>query len=197
MTASRTLAVLLLALSGSGVLAAELVGVPGSGTQYPATMEGNVGGKTVKMTLTGVALRQKYLFNVYAIGSYVEEGAGVRTAEELTAKDCSKRLHLVMERSVAGSVMAEAFQEAIRLNYAAPAFDAEVGQLVQLLSAHDAQKGDTIVFTHIPGVGLQCQMPGQADLLIKNVPFARAVWEIYLGKNNLGEAIKRGLVSRL
>ena len=27
--------------------------------------------------------------------------------------------------------------------------------------------------------------------------FARAVWEIYLGPNNLGESIKKGLVSRL
>ena len=27
--------------------------------------------------------------------------------------------------------------------------------------------------------------------------FSRAVWDIYLGRNNLGEGIKKGLVSRV
>ena len=58
-------------------------------------------------------------------------------------------------------------------------------------------KGDHIYLSHVPGVGLHCRIIGKAEFVIKNPQFSRAVWDIYLGKNNLNEAIKKGLVSRL
>src|SRR5262249_38425646 len=119
------------------------------------------------------------------------------SAEELAAADCPKRLHLVMERTVEGKDLAEAFRSAIRLNYPEPAFAEEVQTLVQLLRGDSARKGDHIYLTHVPGVGLHCSRSGKAEFLIKNPRFARAVWDIYLGKNNVGEAVKKGLVSRL
>ena len=197
MVASRTLAVALLVLGGAGVLAAELVGVHGSDTQFTTTMEATIDGKPVRLVLTGAAVRQKFFLNVYAIGSYVQEGARVRTPEELAAVDCPKRLHLVMERTVEGKDMAEAFRTAIRQNYAGPAFDQEVNDLVQFMQGQTAQKGDHIFITHIPNGGLHCSLAGKGEILIKNAQFARAVWDIYLGKNNLGDGIKKGLVSRL
>src|SRR6516164_1497251 len=109
-------------LWAAGVSATELVGVRGSNTQFTTTMGITVGGKPVQLVLTGVALREKFFFNVYAIGSYVLEGAGVRTAEELAAVDKPKQLHLVMERDVSGTDIAEAFVVAIRQNYPTPAF---------------------------------------------------------------------------
>ena len=193
----RMLAAAVLALGGAAAGAAERVGVPGSSTTYPAYLEAAGGGKTIRFNLTGVALRKKLVFNVYTIGSYLVEGTAVRTAEDLAAADSLKSLHLVMERTVEGKDMASAFETAIRQNYPAPAFEAEVGQLVQLMNAHNAEKGDYIVLTHTPGVGLRCLMPGKVDFTIKNPQFSKAVWDVYLGRNNLGEAIKKGLVSRL
>jgi hypothetical protein len=177
--------------------AADLVGVPGSSTQYPSAIEANVGGKSVKMNLTGTALRTKFFFSVYSIGSYVAEGASVHSAEDLIAADCAKRLHLVMERTVDGKDLAEAFRAAIRLNHAEPAFNDEINSLVQFMRSTSARKGDNIQLTHVPGIGLHCSMAGKAEFLIKNVGFARAVWEIYFGKNNIGDGIKKGLLSRL
>ncbi len=197
MISGRILAAIVVACGGAGALAAEVVGVPGSGTQYSTPVETVSDGKPVRLVLTGTALRQKFFLNVYAIGSYIQEGVSVRTAEELTASDSPKRLHLIMERAVAGKDMAEAFRAAIRLNYPEPAFAAEVNALAQQLQNHTAEKGDQILFTHIPEVGLHCNLIGKTDFTIKNVQFSRAVWNIYLGKNNLGEAIKKGLVSRL
>ncbi len=197
MISSRILAAIVVACGGAGTFAAEVVGVPGSSTQYTTPVEAISEGKPVQLVLTGTALRQKYFLNVYAIGSYVQQGASVRTAEELAASDSPKRLHLIMERAVAGKDMAEAFRVAIRMNYPEPAFAAEVNTLVQQLQNHTAEKGDQILLTHVPGVGLHCNLSGKAEFTIKNVHFSQAVWNIYLGKNNLGEAIKKGLVSRL
>jgi hypothetical protein len=187
----------LVVLGAAGVGAAQMVGVPGSGVQYPAKVETTVAARPVRMVLTGVALRQKVFVNVYAIGSYVQEGVAVRSAEELAAADCPKRLHLVMERTVDGKDMAEAFRAAVRRNYPEPAFANEVNMLAQRLRGDSARQGEHIFLTHVPGVGLHGSRPGKAEFLIKNPAFSKAIWDIYLGRNNLGEGIKRGLVSRL
>ena len=106
-------------------------------------------------------------------------------------------LHLIMERDLDGKDLAQAFQEAIRLNYAAPTFDQEITKLGDALKARSIKKGDNMQLIHVPGVGLECLVNGKMEVTINNVAFARAVWEIYLGPKNLGTEIKAGLVFRL
>lgn len=193
----KWLAAGMLVLGGVSWAIAQGVPVPGSKTRYPMTAQANVNGKAISLVLTGVAMRTKFIANVYAIGSYVQAGVQVRNVEDLAGTDCVKQLHLIMEREVDGADMAGAFQDAIRRNYPAPAFEAEVKQLADTMRAHSADRGDHIVLTHIPGVGLHCHSPGKINLVIRNPKFSRAVWDIYLGRRNLGEKIKDGLASLL
>jgi hypothetical protein len=198
MVSRRTLALVTAALVATGSVLAQTVKTPGSGTSFPVEQPaGKVGGREVKLVLTGCAVRQKLLVNVYSIGSYVAGDAGVKSAEQLASADCLKRLHLIMERTVDGKDMAEAFRAAIRMNYPEPQFTDEVNKLVQFMRNDSARKYDHIALTHIPGIGLHCVWAGKADFLIKNTAFSKAVWDIYLGKKNLGESIKQGLTSRL
>jgi hypothetical protein len=191
------LSVVLLLTSGLTTRATEVVGVRGSSTHFTTTMDITIGDKPVRLALTGVALREKYFINIYAVASYVVEGAGVHTAEELAALDQPKQLHLVLERDVTGNDLAEAFLIAIRQNYPAPAFAPEVDRLTATLRDLEMKKGDHVYLTHLPGVGLRCNVIGKGDFTIENPQFSRAVWDIYFGKNNLGEGIKKGLTSRL
>jgi hypothetical protein len=187
----------LLALALVPALHAQNVPVPGSYVTYPASTQVKVGDREVKTLLTGTAMRTKIIVNVYAIGSYVEEGAGVKTADDLLTTDKLKRLHLVMERTVTGADFAEAFRSAVRMNYNAPMFNEEIDSLVAFMKTTSLRKGEQIYLTAVPGVGLHVSVVGKADFLIKNPKFSQAIWEIYLGKNNLGDTIKKGLVNRL
>jgi hypothetical protein len=196
--ARRTFLVLaLLGLFGIPALAAEMVGVDGSTTQYPTVIESPINNKPVKLVLTGTALRKRFLFNVYTLGSYVQDGIRIRNADELAGADVPKQLHLVLERDLDGKTMAEAFRDAVRLNYAAPAFDAELNRLAEFLQSTSVKKGDHVWLSHVPGVGLHGRLVGKKEIVIPNPRFSRAIWEIYLGRNNLGEPIKQGLTSRL
>jgi hypothetical protein len=197
MARSRFLALALLVLFGAAAPAAETVGVEGSQTQYPTLIESPINNKPVKLTLTGAAMRKKVLFNVYTVGSYVQEGAPVHSAEDLADADVPKQLHLVMERDVDGKTMAGAFREAVRLNYAAPAFTKELDSLARVLEESSVKKGDHVWLSHVPGLGLHVRLPGKREMVIPNSAFAKAIWEVYVGRNNLGEAIKQGLTSRL
>ena len=102
-----------------------------------------------------------------------------------------------MECTVDSKEMADSFRASIRQNCPEPTFSQEIGELVQFMQGQTARKGDHIVITHIPGVGLHCNFAGRSEILIKNPALSRAVWDIYLGRNNLGESIKKGLASRL
>ena len=193
----RILALMLAGVCGSVAMATELVGVSGSTTQYTTPIEIDAGGKRATLKLTGTALRKKLIINVYSIGSYLQEGVSVRTAEELAAADGVKRLHLIMERDVSGKDMAEAFRSAIRQNYPAPQFAEEIDAMTQCIQSQDVRKGDEVFLTHVPGVGLQINLTGKSESLIRNPRFSQAVWDFYLGKNNLGAGIKQALVGRL
>ena len=197
MVCSKFLALACLVICGSLALAVEYVDVDGSSTRYATPIQSSVGDKQVNLVLTGTALRKKFIVKVYTIGSYVQEGVTVRTAEELAAVNCAKSLHLVMERDVAGKEMAEAFRSAIRLNYPEPQFTDEINTMMECIQANDVHKGDQVWLTHVPNVGLHINLVGKKDVLIKNPRFSQAVWDIYLGKENLGDTIKHGLVSRL
>jgi Chalcone isomerase-like len=193
----RILAAILLGL----VIGAVAVGAGASDSsidpRFATTITSRVGGKDVRLVLTGTAMRTKYMFNVYAVGSYVQEGVKVRDAEGLVRSAAAKQLHLIFERDVEGETMAQSFREAIGMNHRAPAFEPELAKLEQYFRANPVKRGDQIRLTSIPGVGLGCQLIRKPGLVIEDVKFAEAAWEAYLGRKNLGVAIQSGLTSRL
>jgi hypothetical protein len=196
-TLSRVLLVAALAALPAAMALGETVAVDGSDTSYETKIEPTIGGKAVKMDLTGAALRKRLVFKVYTIGSYVEAGAGLRSAEDLAAADVPKQLHLVMERDVDGNELADAVEKAIHKGRGDDAFPEELKSLHDTMKALELKKGDNIRLTNIPKKGITCDVAGKKQLLIENSDFSRAVWEIYLGKKNIDDDIKKALVSRL
>lgn len=197
MQTRKTLALVTLILGSSALWGVELVPVPGSANRYPTVIDGVHAGKPIKLLLTGATLRKKVVFSVYTIGSYVQDGVTVRSADELVAADCVKQLHLVMERDAAGKDLGSSFIAAIRVNHPEPAFADEAAKLMQLLDPIAVKKGDHIWLTHVPQIGLHCTIVGKANFLVKNKDFAHAVWEIYFGRNCLSETMKKDLLARL
>ncbi|MBM4073388.1 MAG: hypothetical protein FJ271_31365 [Planctomycetes bacterium] len=166
-------------------------------TSFNAEIDRAVGDRTVTMTLTGSAVRKKLFFQVYSIASYVEKGVSIRTAEQLAAANVPKQLHLIMLRNVSGPDMADAFESITRKNYPAPVFADEIKTFSNLLRSRTASSGDHFFLTHIPKVGLEVKHLGKETVVIRNPQFSQAVWDNYLGRTNVGEDVKRGLISKL
>src|SRR4051794_6640805 len=120
------------------------------GTRYPAAITGRIGGKPVKLVLTGTALRTRWGFGVYTIGSYIQEGVAVRDAGSLARAVVPKQLHLVFERAVDGATLAQSFRDSIALNYPEPAFAVESAELARYLASRPVKKGDHVWLTFIP-----------------------------------------------
>jgi hypothetical protein len=172
-------------------------GAEALGQEFLQAKQADIGGKRVNLVMTGQAVRKKAFFSVYAIAGYVEQGAKVRTAQELVDADCPKMLHLVMLRTVSGADMADALLAILRQNHPAPAFAQESRMVADLMRSGAAQSGDHILVTHIPQVGMQFERVGGEKVLIRNIAFSKAMWENYLGRYNVSEDVKRGLTSGL
>jgi len=188
----------LTALAGLGVRGLPaLAAGEGLDPRYSPAIMSRIGGKPLRLLLTGTAMRTKYGFSVYAIGSYLQEGTKVRSGEELAKAAVAKQLHLIFERNVDGETMASAFRDAIGLVHPAPAFADELARLETFFRTNPVKRGDHVWLTHVPGLGLGCQLVGKPGSIVENVGFAHATWEVYVGSKNLGVAIKSGLTSRL
>ena len=177
--------------------AAEKVPVVGSEITFAATITSDFAGKQVPLVLTGTALREKFFLNVYAMASYIEKDAKVKSAEDLARADVPKELYLVLERDVAAQQMADAVKASITANHPESEFPKDLKAFLDFIAAGDVQRGDRVRITHLPGVGIRAEILGKRHVTIKNLRLAQAVWEIYLGKKNMGLAIKQGLISRL
>ena len=193
----KVLTVLLVAGLVGRAAAQDAVGVSGSGVLYPVTMKAEIGDKKVQTKLTGCGMRKKAgVINVYTIGSYVAADFKGGSPEDLANADVVKQLHLILQRNVDGRDMAEAFMTAVRANYPTE-FGPELQKFTSIMQAQNVEKGDVVWITHIPGYGIHVNLVGKRSEFIKNPKFSKAVWDIYLGPKNVGEALKKGLTSRL
>lgn len=178
-------------------VAADPVPVKGTSTAYAPTVEVTVKEKAVRLNLTGVGVRTKVGFNVYTVASYVQEGAAVRTAEDVVKADAVRLLHLVMQRTVEPAEFVGALKTAVARTYPADKFAAEFARVVKAVGDNAAEKGDHVTLLAVPGEGLRIRLGKKVDVTVENAAFARALWEVYLGPNPLNEGIKAGLVGRL
>ena len=179
------------------VAVADTVAVPGSSARFARAVPLPGSNPPAALTLTGVALRTKLVFNVYAIASYVQDGTPARTPEELARAEAPRMLHLVMERTVSGKDFLDAFRTAVAKTYPPEKFAAEFGQLAAVFGDRGAAAGENVVLLYTPGAGLRVQVVGKAGVTIPGGEFARAVWEVYLGPQPIDEEMKRGLVKFL
>lgn len=172
--------------------------VDGSSITFPIKMEREIDGQKTSLWLTGTGLREKFFINVYAVGSYVADGSKPKNAAELVTLDAPKVLQLVFERDVDGAEMVDGLSTGIGYNYDVKTFASDLDALGAYMRAKPLKKGDQVWIMHVPSKGVRVRISGRdEEVSVPNPRFARAIWDIYLGPNNLGRSIKAGLCSRL
>ncbi len=185
------------AITATAGVAADPVPVKGTSVAYAPTIDVAVKDKAVRLDLTGVGVRTRVGFDVYAVARYVQEGTAVRTAEDVVGADAVRMLHLVMLRTVEPAEFVGALRAAVARTYPADEFAAEFARVVGAVGDNAAEKGDHVTLLSVPGEGVRIRLARKADVTVKSPAFARALWEVYLGPNPLNEGLKAGLVGRL
>jgi hypothetical protein len=200
MLGTRRIAVMLLVLLLVPALAAAVVEEK-TGMEYPDTI--TIAGDQGEVTLvaTGTALREKTILkvDVYTIVSYVAEGTDLgedKAAGLMTAK-APKQLQMDLRRSFSREKLINAFREVIEKNYEDLTPIAADMAVFEGYFTRDAQEGDIIIFTYLPGQGLTTNLNGEDKGVITNTDFAEALWSVWLGRKPANGDMKKALVAQV
>ena len=150
-------------------MATEPVPVKGSSASYAPSVAVVVKDREVQLHLTGVGVRKRVGVAVYAVASYVQDGAMVRTAEDVVKADAVRMLHLVTERNVQPADFIGAFKSAVGKTYPEEQFAAEFKQLADAVGDKSAAKGDNVTLLYVPGAGVRIRMADKGGLTAKNL----------------------------
>jgi hypothetical protein len=162
------------------------------GKDFPDTV--TVEGKALKRV--GAGLREKWMFNVYAMGAYSESGSCDTSA--IIGKDEVKHLRLEMLRNVSGEKMGNTIGGSFREHMPANASDQLKAQseTFQGYFKDECSKGSVLEFTYVPGTGTLLRQNGKSlGAPIPGSEFARILWDIYFGGNTCCKDLKKQILS--
>ncbi|MBS1124065.1 MAG: hypothetical protein H6Q90_6293 [Deltaproteobacteria bacterium] len=169
-------------------------GPAAAGKKAGVTMPDTVTVATRPLTLNGMGLREATFFkvDVYVAGLYVEHVSS--NPGRLVASDEVKQLVLRFVRNVGHDDIVKAWTDGFKNNATVPV--ASIKPLIDQLNGWmpSFRKGDTLVFTYVPGQGVTVEVNGVGKGVINNVDFTRSLFSIWLGPKPPSGDLKRGLL---
>ena len=174
---------------------------PETEMEYDDTVTIETDGASHTLTVTGVGLREKTFLkvNVYAIVSYVSEGTQLKgdLGKALLELDAPKMIRMDLVRNFSREKLCNAFQDVIEENYEDQTpFASDMEAFLAYFTA-DAQEGDKLVFTYLPGKGLTTVLNGEEKDLITNFEFVKALWSVWFGEEPASDGLKEDLLAKV
>lgn len=175
---------------------------PGTEKEYDDTVTLEADGASHTLNVTGIGLREKTFMkvNVYVIVSYLIEGTKLEGEDKgvaLLNLDAPKMIKMDLVRGFSREKLCNAFKDVIEKNYDdMSAFQTDMDGFLAYFTA-DAQEGDELVFTYLPGVGLKTVLNGQDKGVIKNFDFTKALWTVWFGEKPADGGLKKDLLARI
>jgi hypothetical protein len=182
-------------------LAAGAIVEPDTKLEYDDTVTLETAGSSHDLAVTGVGLREKTFMkvNVYCIVSYV--GAGVTLkgdqGQALIELDAPKMIKMDLLRGFSREKLVNAFKDVIEKNYEDHSAFAEDMDAFFAYFTDDAQEGDALSFTYLPGEGLRTVLNGEEKGVIENFEFVKALWTVWFGEKPASGGLKKNLLAKV
>ena len=147
-----------------------------------------------ELALTGAGVRERFIFDVYAMGLYVRDPKA-----DLIAQDGPKRIAIRMLRDVDADTFSQALVDGMRPNHDAATMQALEPRIAALnaimAQMKEARKGMAITLDWLPGSGTRMTVKGEAaGKPIAGEDFYRALLRIWLGPKPVQESLKKALL---
>ena len=147
-----------------------------------------------ELALSGAGLRQRFIFDVYAMGLYVRDAKA-----DPVMQPGAKRIAIHMLRDVDAGTFTQALVDGMRPNHDAAtmkALEPRIGELSAMMaSLKEAKKGMAITLDWLPAAGTQMTVNGKAaGAPIAGEDFYRALLRIWLGDKPVQDDLKRALL---
>jgi len=195
LSALLSLLILLLPLSVGAITE------PETEREYEDTVTIGSEGASHTLTVTGIGLREKTFLkvNVYVIVSYLIEGTKLEGDQGLALLnlDAPKMIQMDLVRSFSRDKLCNAFTDVIEENYEDRSAFAKEMEIFLAYFTADAQEGDQLIFTYLPGKGLKTVKNGEEMGVITNFEFVKALWTVWFGEEPASDGLKEDLLARI
>jgi hypothetical protein len=147
-----------------------------------------------ELALSGAGLREKFIFNVYAMALYVKDPKADRVMQP-----GAKRIAIRMLRDVDADTFTQALIDGMRPNHDAAtmkALEPRIAELSATMSQlKEAEKGMAITLDWLPAAGTQMTVDGKpAGAPIAGEDFYQALLRIWLGERPVQDNLKKALL---
>ncbi len=145
------------------------------------------------LVLNGIALREKFVFDVYVAALYLTEKSNV--AETILTRDTPRMMIMHFVRDVDAKAINKSWLEGLEGNVKdiTPELRAKFGELAAMMQ--DIKKGQSRGFTYAPTIGTDIMVAGQTKGGIPGKDFADAILATWIGpKPGPGEYFKKALL---
>ena len=152
-----------------------------------------VGGKALALNGSGLCEWGFFQVDLYHAALYLESRS--KDANKVIQSKQAKRIHLYFVRDLTTKQLRKAWTAAFEVNAGKDLkkYAKRVEQLNNMMV--DVKDGQSMVFTHRPGVGLDVHVCGIDKGTIKGDDFSRMFFTLYLGDNPPDEDLKKGLLA--
>lgn len=146
------------------------------------------------LTLSGAGLRERFIFDVYAVALYVADPKADRVAQ-----GGAKRVAIRMLRDVDADTFSKALADGMRANHDEQTMQSLAGRIAELnaimAAAKEARKGMDILLDWAPGQGTRVTLDGrEAGRPIAGEDFYRALLRVWLGPHPVQDNLKKALL---
>jgi hypothetical protein len=147
-----------------------------------------------ELTLSGAGLREKFIFDVYAMGLYVKDPKADRVMQP-----GAKRIAIHMLRDVDADTFTKALIDGMRPNHDEATMKALEPRIAELSATmaqmKEAKKGMAITLDWLPAAGTQMTVNGEpAGAPIAGEDFYQALLRIWLGEHPVQSDLKKALL---
>jgi hypothetical protein len=146
-----------------------------------------------KLVLNGIALREKFVFDVYVAGLYLTEKSS--DPEAILKKEAPRMMVMHFVRDVDAKAIREAWIDGLEANVKdiTPELRDKFDQLNEMMS--DVKEGQEMGFTYDPGSGTDVMVAGLVKGGIPGKDFADAILATWIGpKPGPGKSFKKQIL---
>jgi hypothetical protein len=144
------------------------------------------------LVLNGMGLRKKSIVKVYVAGLYLAEKSS--DAKAILDSDSARRLAMDFRYGVSAEKLCGGWDDGLENNTsnASDELKAKFATLCEYME--DVEKGDTMVYTYVPGKGTEVSVKDAVKGEIAGKDFADALWACWIGPEPPSAGFKKGLL---
>lgn len=161
-----------------------------TGTAFPASVSFVRNKNSYTLTITGLAVRTRFFFNVYCLAHYMQDPPTGTTRAVLNAIMSDSQAKQVTMHFVR-DVSADRVQRALLDGFQSNATDSELEAIQPFVDQfaraiyRDVREDDQFVIRWLPGGTTTSVFEGREVSNITSVLFAKVLWSIWFGENSV------------